>query len=65
MRLRGINKKEQKHYKRETKLLLSRVLNNTYLIILYNMQERVMDKLAYVPITIEALDITDQLVELT
>ena len=65
MRLRGINKKEQKYYKRDTKLLLSSVLNNTYLIILYNMQERVMDKLSYVPITIEALDITHQLVELT
>ena len=65
MRLRGINKKEQKYYKRETKLLLSRVLNNTYLITLHNMQERVMDKLAYVPITIEALDIIHQLVELT
>jgi len=65
MILRGINKKEQKYYKRDTKLLLSRVLNNTYLIILQNMQERVMDKLAYVPITIEALDITHQLVELT
>ena len=52
MRLRGINKKEQKYYKIDTKLLLSRVLNNTYLIILQNMQERVMDKLAYVPITI-------------
>ena len=56
---------EQKYYKRDTKLLLSRVLNKTYLIILHNMQERVMDKLAYVPITIEALDITHQLVELT
>ena len=64
MRLRGINKKEKKYYKRDTKLLLSRVLNNTYLIILHNMQERVMDKLAYVPITIEALYITHQLVEL-
>ena len=29
------------------------------------MQERVMDKLDYVPITTEALDITHQLVELT
>ena len=65
MRLRGINKKEQKYYKRDTKLLLSRVLNNTYLIIFHNMQERVMDKLSYVPITIEALDITHELVELT
>ena len=58
MRLRGINKKEQKYYKRDTKVLLSRVLSNTYLIILHNMQERVMEKLAYVPITTEALDIT-------